>query len=287
MSNLLARLLTAAVAIPFLILAINWRNPIGVELIVIAASAIGLREWMNMTMPAAPLADRAFAVALGVLVFSGVLFFAGVPLVVPALDGAATMAVFLYFLFRLREMDKVAARVASAIAGIHYVLLLVFLGLLKQRDAGAGAFGWERHASDGWAWIYVTLTIAWISDTGAYFAGRFLGPRLPRKLYESVSPKKTVVGFFGGVLGSYLAVVLAKVWYFPSLSWLDTAAIAIPANLLGQMGDLCESLIKRSVGVKDSGALLPGHGGMLDRIDALLFVAPYVYCYARWIFGLL
>ena len=149
--------------------------------------------------------------------------------------------------------------------------LLSFLALLKQRG-------------DGWAWIYVSLTIAWVSDTGAYFAGRFLGPMWPKKLYESVSPKKTLIGGLGGVVAAYLSLVVAKLWYMPSLSWLDTVAIAVPANLLGQMGDLSESLVKRSVGVKDSGKLLPGHGGMLDRIDALLFVLPYVYCYARFVF---
>ena len=89
----------------------------------------------------------------------------------------------------------------------------------------------------------------------------------------------------GGMAFSIGALVLAKLWYLPSLSWADCFMVAVPANMLAQMGDLCESMLKRSVGVKDSGKLLPGHGGMLDRIDALLFVAPYVYAYARWGFG--
>ena len=191
--------------------------------------------------------------------------------------GFAIIAAFLWFLFRVGEMERVATRISFALGGYAYISLLVFLSWLKLRDVdGPG---------DGWAWIYVALSIAWISDTGAYFAGRFLGPRIPRKLYEAVSPKKTVVGFFGGIAGSYAALVVAKLWYFPALSWADTALIAVPANLLGQMGDLAESLIKRSVGVKDSGTLLPGHGGMLDRIDALLFVVPWVWAYATWAFG--
>jgi phosphatidate cytidylyltransferase len=112
-----------------------------------------------------------------------------------------------------------------------------------------------------------------------------LGPTFPNKLYEAMSPKKTVVGGVGGLLASVLAAVLAKLFYLPGLSWIDCVAIAVPANLLGQIGDLAESMLKRSVGVKDSGALLPGHGGMLDRIDALLFAAPYVYAYATYAYG--
>ena len=94
-----------------------------------------------------------------------------------------------------------------------------------------------------------------------------------------------MVGALGGVAASQLALVIAKLWFLPQLTWFDTVAIAVPANVLGQAGDLCESLIKRSVGVKDSGALLPGHGGMLDRCDAVLFVAPYIYAYVVLVLG--
>jgi phosphatidate cytidylyltransferase len=127
----------------------------------------------------------------------------------------------------------------------------------------------------------VVLLVAWVADTGAYFAGRFLGKA---KLYEAVSPKKTWAGAWGGLAGSVLGVVALKLAFAHYLSWLDVVLIAVPGGILGQLGDLAESLIKRSVGVKDSGALLPGHGGILDRIDAVLFIAPYVYAYltVRW-----
>jgi phosphatidate cytidylyltransferase len=271
MSNLTARLLTAGALIPILVLAIHWSNPIGVWLIVFAASFLGLREFYNMTMPARPVWERGFAVGLG-LVLAATLYWW------PAGTGAAlvgvTLAAFLFYLFAYGEMESVAARVTAMLTGVLYVaLLLTFVALMKKRGR------------DGGAWVYITLTCTWFSDTGAYFAGRFLGPMWPKKLYERVSPKKTVIGAIGGMLASLGALVLARLWYLPSLSWLDCFLVALPANALGQMGDLCESMLKRSVGVKDSGTLLPGHGGMLDRIDALLFVAPYVFFYALWGYG--
>jgi phosphatidate cytidylyltransferase len=275
MSNLAARLLTAALVVPFLILAINWQSPLAVQLIVLAASAVGLREWMGMTLQTSTALDRWWGILVGTAVAAVFIFLGETPMAVPAAAAGATLAVLIFHLFRLEPIETVATRAASMLTGVLYVGLLGFLAHLKARQA-------LHH--DGGAWVYIALVIAWLSDTGAYFAGRFLGPRWPRKLYPTVSPKKTVVGSVGGVVGSYLGVMVVKLWLLPEMSWLDTVLVAVPANVLGQLGDLCESLVKRSVGVKDSGALLPGHGGMLDRIDALLFVTPYVYCYARWIY---
>ncbi len=272
MSNLVARLLTAVALIPLLLFAINWQNPIGVWALVFIATALGLREFYDMTLPKEPLVERIFGIVVG-LGFAASLYWWGGDVTTLALVGA-TLGSFLFYLFRYREMESVARRWTAMMGGLLYVaLLLTFVALLKKRGA------------DGAAWVYITLTCTWFSDTGAYFAGRFIGPVWPVKLYESVSPKKTLIGAMGGLAASFGALALAKYWYLPSLSWVDCAAVAVPANLLGQMGDLCESLLKRSVGVKDSGKLLPGHGGILDRIDALLFTAPYVYFYARWLYA--
>jgi phosphatidate cytidylyltransferase len=274
MSNLAARLLTAVVVVPVLIAAIHWANPIAVWAIVYLATFLGLREFYNMTLAKEPLSERAFGVLIG-MGFGAVVYWCdGAPHLILAALTSVTLAAFLFCLFRYRDMDTVATRVAHLVTGVLYVaLLLTYVALLKKRG------------SDGAAWVYITLTCTWFSDTGAYFAGRFLGPAWPVKLYPAVSPKKTVIGGLGGLGGSFGALVLAKMWYLPSLTWADCALVAVPANLLGQMGDLCESMLKRSVGVKDSGALLPGHGGMLDRIDALLFSAPYIYFFARWAYG--
>jgi phosphatidate cytidylyltransferase len=274
MSNLAARLLTAALLIPLLVVAIRWDNPIGVWGIVYVATFLGLREYYNMTLAKEPVSERAAGVIAGMAFAAVVYWYDASPHVILASLCGVTIGTFLFYLFRYRDMDTVAVRVALMIAGVFYVaLLLTFVALLKKRG------------SDGGAWIFVTLTCTWFSDTGAYFAGRFIGPAWPKKLYESVSPKKTVIGGIGGVAASFGALALAKLWYLPTLTWLDCALVAIPANVLGQTGDLCESMLKRSVGVKDSGKLLPGHGGMLDRIDALLFTAPYIYFYARWAYG--
>jgi phosphatidate cytidylyltransferase len=273
-SNLAARLLTAALLIPILVVAILWSNPIAVWGLVYVATLLGLREYYNMTLAKEPVSERAFGVILGMVFAAAVYWYDANARVITATLVGVTIASFLFYLFRYRDMDTVAGRVAQMITGILYVaLLLTFVALLKKRG------------EDGGAWVFITLTCTWFSDTGAYFAGRFIGPAWPVKLYESVSPKKTVIGGIGGLAGSFLALVVAKFWYLPSLTWIDCVLVAIPANVLGQMGDLCESMLKRSVGVKDSGALLPGHGGMLDRIDALLFSAPYIYFFTVWGYG--
>jgi phosphatidate cytidylyltransferase len=175
--------------------------------------------------------------------------------------------VALWYLFRFAEMATAAQRFAFSLSGIFYAGLLTMCLALIKRDFPA--YGGDI--------VLLVLLVAWLGDTGAYFAGRFLGKR---KLYEAVSPKKTWAGAIGGVFASIIGAVVIKTARLDEvMTWLDVVLVAVPGAALGQLGDLAESMLKRSTGIKDSGALLPGHGGMLDRFDAVLFVGPYVYVF--------
>lgn len=130
--------------------------------------------------------------------------------------------------------------------------------------------------------VFLALFIVWSTDIGAYFFGRSLKGRFPQKLLPDVSPNKTLVGSFGGILS---AVVVALIMLFlyhkelPHVGYLHLALLTVIFSIVGQIGDLVESAIKRHFGVKDSGKLLPGHGGVLDRFDNLLFVFPIMHLF--------
>jgi phosphatidate cytidylyltransferase len=126
----------------------------------------------------------------------------------------------------------------------------------------------------GAKWLLFLTTITAASDTGAYFTGRALGRH---KLCPSVSPKKTVEGFLGGMLCGTAGAILVARLLFDNITIYPFAAAALALAVLGVVGDLVESLLKRSAGVKDSGHILPGHGGILDRVDSLLLTAPVLY----------
>lgn len=129
-------------------------------------------------------------------------------------------------------------------------------------------------------WIVLAMFIMiWLNDTGAYVVGSQIGRR---RLFERISPKKSWEGFFGGMIFSIGGALLIRYCFgtmAPGLSTGAMVAYAIMCSIIATWGDLTESLIKRTLGVKDSGNLLPGHGGILDRIDSLLFVAPATYCF--------
>ena len=133
---------------------------------------------------------------------------------------------------------------------------------------------------NGKIWIFFLLTVIFANDTGAFYFGRFFGKH---KLYESISPNKTWEGAFGGLLCS----VIAATWFMHLLHLhpMDIAVfvLVLALSIAGQIGDLSASMLKRNHGVKDSGKILPGHGGMLDRIDGLLFSIPILYLFLNWL----
>jgi len=138
-----------------------------------------------------------------------------------------------------------------------------------------------RSEPHGTSWIFLLLVIVMCGDTGAYYVGSTLGRR---KLYPVVSPNKSVEGALGGLAGSLVGALIASRTFFPELTTIDCIGTALLLGPIGQLGDLFESLLKRSCGVKDSGSIVPGHGGILDRLDSIVFAAPAAWWYAHYLF---
>lgn len=155
---------------------------------------------------------------------------------------------------------------SSAITIMGYIYTISFFSLLI----------FIRDFKDGGALIWLVFIISWFSDTAAYYSGRFFGKR---KLCPEVSPKKTIEGSIGGIIGSILGVLIWGYFSKRLSMWLPLIAMGVLGSVVAQMGDLVASLIKRYVGIKDFGNLMPGHGGILDRFDSILFTAPIVYYY--------
>lgn len=161
-------------------------------------------------------------------------------------------------------------------------------------DAALAAFGigyiawllghtmWLRGLRDGEMWVLFALWVTWISDAAAYYVGRAVGRR---PLAPRISPKKTVAGAVGAVAGGVVASLAAAAWFIDGVGWVEAAALGLGGAIIGMVGDLVESLWKRSAGVKDSGGLIPAHGGLLDKIDGLVFTVPSLYYYLWWVRG--
>jgi phosphatidate cytidylyltransferase len=196
-----------------------------------------------------------------------------------AMMAAITVLLPTLMIFRMPiEADSFAAWVATVAAGI-YIAVPVFAAISLRQTAGALETGWADRLGDafsmgdvstslGMAWTMVAILATWLADTFALFVGRAIG-RTP--LIPHISPKKTLEGAIGGFLGGVVAVVLLKLLLgVPDLSIPLAIAVGVLLTAVGICGDLMESFIKRCAGVKDSGALIPGHGGVFDRVDALL-----------------
>jgi phosphatidate cytidylyltransferase len=131
----------------------------------------------------------------------------------------------------------------------------------------------------GFRWVLLLFALVWSGDSAAYFLGKRYGRRL---LYLQISPKKTIEGAWGGCLVSLLLGLVGKFFLFQDVSWWVLVLMVLLVSVFSQVGDLCESFLKRAFHCKDSGSWLPGHGGFLDRFDGLIFAAPVLYVCARW-----
>ncbi len=227
----------------------------------------GLTEFFAMALPEQKRSLLPFAVYGAFTVFTP-LFNDG-RIFILAIAVGFLLAAF-HFLFRFTDMTAVSKEISLVAMGFLYVPFLITHLLMI------------RLLPDGSSWLILIMLIVMTNDSAAYYIGSAFGRH---RLYEAVSPKKSIEGAIGGLFGSLIGTLIAKFTFFSSLSYADAVITAIVIGILGQAGDLFESLLKRSFGVKDSGTLFPGHGGVLDRLDSIIFAAPATYYYAIFLFG--
>ena len=194
--------------------------------------------------------EKSFKIILGIIVFN--LIFSS-----------------LISLYHYKSDSSAPETVIKQVFGIIYIP--VFLSCLV----------FIRNTADGVIWIFALLSIIFAGDTGAYYIGTYFGKN---KLCPAVSPGKTIEGSVGGLAANLGIGAILQYFFLPLHSWIAGIFFFIFIGVAGQIGDLFESELKRSANIKDSGTILPGHGGMLDRIDALLFAAPVAFFFKEYIF---
>ena len=276
------RLITAAVALPILITSIvlPLYFPAAVWLFVIIAAfglAAGLFEFYSLTKTLELKADATMGYLGSVLLFF--FFVVDAPAKAPdfllASLALTVIGTLISQTFRFkRDFSKMLTGVGVTLLGVVYIS---FLGgyLVATR------MGFENHANLSTHLLGFFFLVIFGSDAGAYFAGKALGKH---KLVPAISPGKTVEGLFGGLIAAAGFGALSTIWFFPELPYQFSIPLAVVMAIVGVLGDLVESAIKRGSGAKDAASILPGHGGILDRLDSLLFNAPILYYFARFYF---
>jgi len=277
------RILTAAIALPILIASIILPSYIPETIwifVAIAALALaaGLFEFFSLTKKLELKADAAVgyfgAIALTIA------FIFNAPVVAPDLL-LMTLAGFIAIVlitqtFRFqKDFSKMLGGIGVTIVGVLY---LAFLGgfLIATR------VGFEERPFLSTHLLGYFFLVLMGSDTGAYFAGRAMGKR---KLAPGISPGKTWEGLIGGLIAAAAFAALATFWFFPELPYKFSIPLAVVMAGVGVLGDLAESAMKGGSKTKDAASILPGHGGLLDRLDSLLLNAPILYYFARLYFG--
>jgi phosphatidate cytidylyltransferase len=255
------RIYTILVLAPLLYAVIRYLPPFAFSGVVVLAGGLALFEFYRLCF-----SDRSHSWLIGVGLTGFALLILGThqpDIIVPAL--LATLGGIMSVpLFSRAPLEQSLRNSAMTLFGVLYLgLTLSTLSMTRLLPQGE------------WL-IFFLLLVTWASDTGAYYVGTLFGRH---RLAPTISPKKTVEGLVGGLIGAIIVAYTARWWFLPELSGLDCLILGTLLTITGLWGDLAESAMKRSVGMKDSGGILPGHGGMLDRLDSLLFTAPVFYYY--------
>jgi phosphatidate cytidylyltransferase len=260
------RVISAVLFLPVFYL-VAWKlPPVYFTVLVIAAAAAGQHEFYRMTQARGFRPLAMLGIGLGVLVVldSYHSLHPGMGMLFPLT--ASMLLIMIARLFSQQTVESALEDVASTLLGVFYV---------------AALFSYQvaiRTGAEGKQWLVFLYFIIWATDIGAYSIGVPFGKH---RLYEKVSPKKSIEGLLGALAAAAGMALLCRIWFMPAISMGEVVLIALALAVVGTVGDLVESLFKRAAGVKDSGTLIPGHGGILDRMDSMLFAAPVLYYYLR------
>jgi phosphatidate cytidylyltransferase len=259
-----ARELTALVLGPIAVYIIGWSHPYVYDGAIALVAALALYEFLILGR------RKGFSVPVPLCI--GLMLFIVAAFILEPIS--VEMGVFLTLLavpawYVLGNADLEQALPSSAIA-IMATLYVGMLGgsLIRLRNDFAPSIGPKL--------VFFLLLVVWLGDAGAYYVGKQFGRR---KMSPRISPKKTIEGGMGGVATSIITAVVIHYTFFPALPILHAVIAGVILSICGMIGDLAESMWKRSAAMKDSGTLIPGHGGFLDRFDSIFFTAPILYVY--------
>jgi phosphatidate cytidylyltransferase len=263
----LKRLISALCILPPLVLIVRFGSPLHFLLLLTFIVGLGLLEFYQMLLAKGFPCWRWLGVPFGLVL--PVAFYAGGTANQVAVV-TIVMLLFIAGLFTRRELMTAVQSVAFTLLGVFYVGWLLSYVLML------------RLLIDGLYYVFYVFTVVWLGDAAALVGGTLMGRH---KLAPSISPGKTIEGAVSGFLGSLCGALLGGFWFLGHFTVLQCLTVGSMLAVLGQLGDLSESFLKRSSGIKDSGTLIPGHGGILDKIDGILFGAPALYYYVIYVVG--
>jgi phosphatidate cytidylyltransferase len=257
------RLLSTAVLLPLFVWMVVGGPAWLFGAVLVLVGALGQWEFTGMFERAGVRTFRWLGLLGGSLVTASF----ALPLSEPAALTAAVLTLLVAGLFR-RESGRAGWEpVAITLLGVGYVNWLL------------GYAFWLYELPDGVEWVLLLVSVTWLGESAAYAIGSTVGRH---KLAPVISPRKTVEGALAQLIASVLGALGARAWFFPELSVESAIVIGLLLGVVGQVGDLIESAIKRSLNTKDTSGLIPGHGGMLDRVDSLLVNTPVLFYYATY-----